>query len=115
MGDGETEAGEDAGAATTSAFSVAGEAVAWLSLGIAICCGASAGAAADVDATSSLWRDLWCSSHSCAKYILDSALLKRVGLEISNETGKDGTRRGMVNDLLLGGKNTADPLCGWSF
>jgi hypothetical protein len=35
---------------------------------------------------------------------LDSALVKRVGLEISNETGKDGIRRGMVNDLLLAGK-----------
>jgi len=35
---------------------------------------------------------------------LDSALLKRVGLEISNETGQDGTRRPMVNDLLLAGK-----------
>jgi len=38
-----------------------------------------------------------------------------VGLKSSNLMGKDGTRRGMVNDLLLGGKNTADPLCGFSF
>jgi len=29
--------------------------------------------------------------------------------------GNDGTGRGMVNDLLLGGENTADPLCGFSF
>jgi hypothetical protein len=29
--------------------------------------------------------------------------------------GKDGSGRGMVNDLLLGGENTADPLCGFSF
>ena len=99
----------------TSVFSATGAAVVWLSLGIAVCCGASGGAAADVDATSSLWRDFWYSSHSFAKYILDCALLKRVGLVISNETGKDGIRRGMVHDLLLGGKNTADPLCGFSF
>jgi hypothetical protein len=57
-----------------------------------------------LDATSSRWRDFWYSSHSFAKYILDSALLKRVGLEMSNLTGKDGTRRSMVNDLLLAGK-----------
>jgi hypothetical protein len=104
VGDGETEAGEDAGAAMTSVLSATGEAVAWLSLGVAIGCGASAGAEADVGATSSVWRDFWCSSHSFAKYILDCALLKRVGLEISNETGKDGTRRGMVNDLLWAGR-----------
>jgi hypothetical protein len=42
-------------------------------------------------------------------------LLKRVGLKSSNLTGKDGIRRPMVNDLLLGGKKTADPLCGFSF
>jgi hypothetical protein len=42
--------------------------------------------------------------HSWAKYITDSSLLKRVGLKSSNLLGKDGTRRGMVNDLLLAGK-----------
>jgi len=36
-------------------------------------------------------------------------------LKSSNLMGKDGTGRGMVNDLLLGGENTADPLCGFSF
>lgn len=101
-GGGETEAGEDAGAAMAPVFSATGETVAWVSLGVAIGCGASAGA--DVDATSSWWRDFWYSSHSFAKYILDCALLKRVGLEISNETGKDGIRRGMVNDLLWAGR-----------
>jgi hypothetical protein len=48
--------------------------------------------------------------HSWAKYITDSSLLKRVGLKSSNLMGKDGSGRGMVNDLLLGGENTADPL-----
>ncbi len=109
-GDGETEAGEDAGATTTSVFSATGEVVEWLSLGVAIGWGASAGIAADVDAMSSLWRDFWYSSHSWAKYILDSALLKRVGFKSSNLMGKDGTRRPMVNDLLFGGEKTADPL-----
>lgn len=74
----------------TPVFSATGEAMAWLSLGIDVGCGASGEAAADVDAMSSWWRDFWCSCHSCAKYILDSALLKRVGLEISNETGRMG-------------------------
>jgi hypothetical protein len=98
----------------TSALSATGEAVAWLCLGIAIGCGPSAGAEADVDAMSSRWRDFWYCSHFVSEIHFGFCFAEARGLEELESDGEGWYWSWHGERPPFGGKNTADPLCGFS-